>query len=72
MSAPYTHTVELAYNANCVDKIVSIVDERFALILTDTTYAQACKCSHKATNITGKHYRVAIHTDNTYIISQIQ
>ena len=74
MSAPYTHTVEMAFSADTTDKIVSIVDERFALIVTDATYREVTECQWKATRITDKRYRVALHNEetNAYIISQIR
>lgn len=73
MSAPYTHTVELVYSANTSDKIASLVDERFALIVTGSTYRAVAKAAWKATRITDKLYRVALHDDetNAIIVSQI-
>ena len=75
MSAPYTHTVELPYvYTRCVDQITSIVDERFALILTNASYKEVAECAWKATRKTDKYYRVALRDDDTnaIIISQIQ
>lgn len=74
MSAPYTHTVELPYTyARCTDQIATLVDNQFALILTDAKYAEVAECAWRATRITGNYYRVAIHDDdtNSIIISRI-
>jgi 23S rRNA A2030 N6-methylase RlmJ len=75
MSAPYTHTVELAFDsAKCADQIASFVDARYALIITHGEYADIASAAWKATRKTDKYYRVALHDDdtNSIIISLIQ
>jgi hypothetical protein len=74
MSAPYTHTVELAFDSvKCADQIACLVDTQFALILTHGEYADIASAAWKASRRTGVYYRVALYDDatNAVIVSQI-
>jgi hypothetical protein len=74
MSAPYTHTLTLPYNGQAFLAIAEFVDERFALIFEDAQYRDVAQAAWKATARTSRHYRVAVHDEetNTIIVSQIQ